>query len=62
MFDDKLYLWFTLLQVHHCPLPCSITTAYPFTDSGAYWCESGLGAASSPINISVTGRLEHCQI
>ncbi|XP_034412823.1 low affinity immunoglobulin gamma Fc region receptor II-a-like [Cyclopterus lumpus] len=41
-------------EVRPCPAPCSITAAFPATDSGAYWCEAGPGRASSTVNVSVT--------
>ncbi|XP_076581120.1 uncharacterized protein LOC143317065 [Chaetodon auriga] len=42
-------------EVQPCPHSCSIYTAFPATDSGVYWCESGLGETSDTINITVTG-------
>ncbi|XP_072232074.1 low affinity immunoglobulin gamma Fc region receptor II-a-like isoform X2 [Leuresthes tenuis] len=41
-------------EVHPCQQPCTIRDAFPVTDSGEYWCESGLGATSSNVNITVT--------
>ncbi|XP_034532775.1 high affinity immunoglobulin gamma Fc receptor I-like [Notolabrus celidotus] len=43
-------------EVHPCP-SCSISAAFPFTDSGEYWCQSGQGATSNSVNISVTAGL-----
>lgn len=43
-------------QVHPCPSSCSIQAAFPATDSGAYWCETGLGETSDMFNITVTGE------
>ncbi|XP_076023784.1 Fc receptor-like protein 5 isoform X2 [Genypterus blacodes] len=37
-----------------CSSPCSITAAFPATDSGDYWCQSVLGATSNSVNIAVT--------
>uniref|UniRef100_UPI0037E75917 high affinity immunoglobulin gamma Fc receptor I-like n=1 Tax=Semicossyphus pulcher TaxID=241346 RepID=UPI0037E75917 len=41
-------------KVLPCPFACYISAAFPFTDSGEYWCESGQGATSISVNISVT--------
>ncbi|KAM4536727.1 low affinity immunoglobulin gamma Fc region receptor III-A-like [Odontesthes bonariensis] len=41
-------------EVHPCQHPCTIRDAFPVTDSGEYWCETGLGATSSNVNITVT--------
>lgn len=42
------------LQVGACGPSCVVVAAFPATDSGQYWCESGTGS-SSAVNISVTG-------
>ncbi|KAI3376038.1 hypothetical protein L3Q82_016571 [Scortum barcoo] len=41
-------------EVGPCPSSCSITAAYPATDSGVYWCETGPGETSNTVNITVT--------
>ncbi|XP_078020076.1 uncharacterized protein LOC144459633 isoform X3 [Epinephelus lanceolatus] len=41
-------------EVRPCPSSCSITAAFPATDSGVYWCETGRGETSNSVNISVT--------
>ncbi|XP_067378820.1 high affinity immunoglobulin gamma Fc receptor I-like [Channa argus] len=41
-------------EVIKCTSPCSITAAFPATDSGVYWCEAGLEATSKTVNITVT--------
>ncbi|XP_078020079.1 uncharacterized protein LOC144459634 isoform X2 [Epinephelus lanceolatus] len=41
-------------EVRPCPSSCSITAAFPATDSGVYWCETGRGETSDSVNISVT--------
>lgn len=43
------------LQVHPCPASCVVIGAFPATDSGAYWCETGAGQTSQTVNITVTG-------
>lgn len=49
---------FSLLQLHHCPSACFIRAAFPVTDSGVYWCETGLGETSESVNITVSGEQE----
>lgn len=41
-------------EVRPCPSSCNITAAFPATDSGAYWCETGPGETSNTVNITVT--------
>ncbi|XP_071315744.1 Fc receptor-like protein 5 isoform X2 [Trachinotus anak] len=41
-------------EVRPCPSSCSITHAFPATDSGVYWCENGLGTTGNTVNITVT--------
>ncbi|XP_074479623.1 low affinity immunoglobulin gamma Fc region receptor II-a-like isoform X2 [Sebastes fasciatus] len=41
-------------EVRPCPSSCFITAAFPATDSGEYWCETGPGATSNTVNITVT--------
>lgn len=49
---------FSLLQLHQCPSACFIRAAFPITDSGVYWCETGLGETSDTVNITVSGERE----
>ncbi|XP_034021055.1 low affinity immunoglobulin gamma Fc region receptor II-a-like [Thalassophryne amazonica] len=41
-------------EVRPCLSLCSITAAFPTTDSGLYWCETGLGLTSDAVIINVT--------
>ncbi|XP_038588254.1 low affinity immunoglobulin gamma Fc region receptor III-like isoform X2 [Micropterus salmoides] len=41
-------------EVHQYPSSCSIIAAFPTTDTGQYWCKTGLGETSDPVNITVT--------
>ncbi|RVE60809.1 hypothetical protein OJAV_G00184350 [Oryzias javanicus] len=41
-------------ELHPCSSPCSITDAFPATDSGKYWCETNAGKTSREVNITVT--------
>nr|XP_046237055.1 uncharacterized protein LOC124054744 isoform X2 [Scatophagus argus] len=41
-------------EVHPCPLSCSISAAFPATDSGVYWCQTELGETSGGVNITVS--------
>lgn len=49
---------FSPLQLHQCPSACFIRAAFPMTDSGVYWCETGLGETSDTVNITVSGEQE----
>ncbi|KAG7496834.1 low affinity immunoglobulin gamma Fc region receptor II-a-like [Solea senegalensis] len=44
-------------EVGPCPSPCSVTAAFPSTDSGLYWCQTGTGRNSTSVNITVTASL-----
>ncbi|XP_053715860.1 uncharacterized protein LOC128755834 isoform X2 [Synchiropus splendidus] len=41
-------------KFHVCPAPCLIPSAFPATDSGVYWCDTGLQQTSCSVNITVT--------
>ncbi|XP_041635904.1 Fc receptor-like B isoform X2 [Cheilinus undulatus] len=41
-------------EVSQCASSCSISAAYPATDSGEYWCGNQHGATSNSFNITVT--------
>ncbi|KAM6960418.1 uncharacterized protein LKV04_021989 [Tautogolabrus adspersus] len=41
-------------EVSPCLSSCSISAAFPATDSGEYWCENRQAATSNSVNITVT--------
>ncbi|XP_059210472.1 low affinity immunoglobulin gamma Fc region receptor II-a-like [Centropristis striata] len=42
-------------EVRPCSSSCSVSAAFPATDSGEYWCQSGTTGTSNSVNITVTG-------
>lgn len=48
----------SVLQLHPYPSACFVRAAFPVTDSGVYWCETGPGQTSGAVNITVSGEQE----